>query len=372
MGVSAGGSLTITASVTNSVDTVNATSTLTIAEESTDYFTWDNVNAYFVLTDRFYNGDTTNDHSYSRANNSSNSAVPDVATFHGGDLKGLTAKLDYFDKLGVNAIWITAPYEQIHGWVGGKNGAFPHYAFHGYYTLDWTALDQNMGTLDELRTFVNACHSKGIRVIMDIVMNHVGYNNTADMVTYSYGYTEHTADWIGTTDGLWVANDTVLWDNSYWDSKWFGPWIRSFGYETGSEYGGSCGGLPDVKTELESTVGMAPVLVTKWNEDSASVKANYYNPSVSNVDWNGWSGDYRTDKGVAPAIYQEVWLSAWVREFGIDGFRCDTAKHVEPKRWGELKVACTAALEAWRNDSSKDKKYNGVEQELPTGMKASG
>lgn len=355
--------INVSASVTNGQGTTTVSAAYTskyVDPSKVDVFTWDNVNAYFVLTDRFYNGDTTNDHSYYRQNDLSGDE--NVATFHGGDIAGLTQKLDYFDKLGVNAIWITAPYEQAHGWVGGKNGAFPHYAFHGYYTLDWTSMDQNMGTVEELRTFVNACHSKGIRVIMDVVMNHVGYNNTQDMVTFSYGYTEHKENgWLAKTGGKWEANDTVKWENSYWDT-WFGPWIRSFGYASGSEYGGSCGGLPDVKTELTSSVGMAPVLVKKWNEvDSDDYKAKYYNPSVANADWNGYSGDYRTDKNIAPADYQVVWLSAWVRELGIDGFRCDTAKHVEPFRWGQLKVACEAALEAWRNDSSKDKTYKGAD-----------
>ena len=346
-------SFTVTATVTNGVGTTTATAAYTskFVEYKDDPFTWDNVNAYFVLTDRFYNGNTSNDHSYGRQNGLNGDE--NVATFHGGDLAGLTAKMDYFKKLGINAIWITAPYEQAHGWVGGKNGAFPHYAFHGYYTLDWTALDANMGTLDEFRAFVTACHANGIRVIMDVVMNHVGYNNVADMKTYNHGYTPHEATWLAKTNGKWDANDGVQWDNDKWDNSWFGPWIRSFGYATGSEYGGSCGGLPDVKTELQSSVGMAPVLVTKWGKDSASVKSAYYNPSVASADWNGYSGNYRTDKGIAPADYQVVWLSAWVREFGIDGFRCDTAKHVEPYRWGQLKVACQAALEAWRADSSK-------------------
>ncbi len=361
-----GVTITVSAVLTNSKGTATVSATYTTKLLKEDPFTWDNVNAYFVLTDRFYNGDTTNDHSYFRQNGLSGDE--NVATFHGGDLKGLTQKLDYFDKLGVNAIWITAPYEQAHGWVSGKGQKFPHYAFHGYYTLDWSSMDQNMGTVEELRTFVNACHSKGIRVIMDIVMNHVGYNNTQDMVTFKHGYTEHTDGWLEkalnpqTGNVEWFANDTVKWDNDLWDDSWFGPWIRSFGYATGSEYGGSCGGLPDVKTELTTSVGIAPVHNKKWNEvDTEEYKKAYYNPSVSKVDWLSKSGDYRTDMGVAPADYQVAWLSAWVREVGIDGFRCDTAKHVEPFRWGQLKDACTDALEAWRNDSTKDKKYNGVD-----------
>lgn len=361
-----GVTITVSAVLTNSKGTATVSATYTTKLLKEDPFTWDNVNAYFVLTDRFYNGDTTNDHSYFRQNGLSGDE--NVATFHGGDLAGLTQKLDYFDKLGVNAIWITAPYEQVHGWVSGKDQKFPHYAFHGYYTLDWSSMDQNMGTVEELRTFVNACHSKGIRVIMDIVMNHVGYNNTQDMVTFKHGYTAHTDGWLEKAENPqtgkieWFANDTVKWDKSYWDDSWFGPWIRSFGYASGSEYGGSCGGLPDVKTELTTSVGIAPVHDKKWNSvDTAEYKASYYNPSVADTDWLSVNGDYRTDMNVAPADYQVAWLSAWVREVGIDGFRCDTAKHVEPFRWGQLKKACTAALEAWRSDSTKSKLYNGVD-----------
>ena len=367
----AGKTITVNGTLTNSKGkaTINATYTTKVTKE--DPFTWDNVNAYFVLTDRFYNGDSSNDHSYNRKNGLSGSE--NVATFHGGDIAGLTQKLDYFVDLGVNAIWITAPYEQVHGWVSGKGHKFPHYAFHGYYTLDWTAMDQNMGTLEELRTFVNACHSKGIRVIMDVVMNHVGYNNQEDMITYPHGKTDITEHgWLEKVtascgDGCslnhtncYFANYTVEWTDSYWES-WWGPWISSFAYARGDGEGGSCGGLPDVRSELTESVGMAPVMVTKWKTDSDSIKSAYYNPSVANADWNGYSGDYRTDKGIAPMDYQVVWLSAWVRELGIDGFRCDTAKHVERWRWGQLKVACQAALEAWRDDSSKDKTYNGVD-----------
>lgn len=88
------------------------------------HFSWKNATIYFVLTDRFNNGDTTNDNSYHRQR--PQGSVPDYATFHGGDIKGLTEKLDYLNRLGVDAIWITAPYEQMHGWTGGKDDAFPH------------------------------------------------------------------------------------------------------------------------------------------------------------------------------------------------------------------------------------------------------
>lgn len=356
LGLKVGNSISVNATVTNTVGTDSDSSSIKVKEVSTDYFTWDNVNAYFVLTDRFANGDSSNDHSYSRKNDLSGDE--NVATFHGGDIKGLTQNMDYFKKLGINAIWITAPYEQAHGWVSGKGQKFPHYAFHGYYTLDWTFMDRNMGTIDEFREFVQTCHANGIRVIMDVVMNHVGYNNRQDMITYKYGNkTSHTDGWLEKVGGVWNANDSINesdWkNNSLWDS-WWGPWIRSFGYAGGSEYGGSCGGLPDVKSEVADTsIGIAPVLKTKWAaEDNASYD-KWRVPAVANVDWWGKSGNWRTNQTARIVEYQCVWLSSWVREFGVDGFRCDTAKHVEPQYWGMLKAACSDALKKWRADSSK-------------------
>lgn len=147
-------------------------------------FDWHNATVYFVLTDRFENGDPSNDQSYGRHKD----GMAEIGTFHGGDLRGLTNKLDYLQQLGVNALWISAPFEQIHGWVGGgTKGDFPHYAYHGYYTQDWTNLDANMGSEADLRTLVDSAHQRGIRILFDIVMNHTGYATLADMQEYQFG-----------------------------------------------------------------------------------------------------------------------------------------------------------------------------------------
>lgn len=78
-------------------------------------FDWHNATVYFVLVDRFANGDPSNDNSYGRQQD----GMQEIGTFHGGDLRGLTGKLDYLQRLGVNVLWISSPLEQIHGWVGG-------------------------------------------------------------------------------------------------------------------------------------------------------------------------------------------------------------------------------------------------------------
>lgn len=328
--------------------------------ERFNHFSWKNATVYFVITDRFYNGDTSNDKSYHRQRPQGN--VPDYATFHGGDIKGLTEKLDYLDRLGVNAIWITAPYEQMHGWTGGKNDAFPHYAFHGYYALDWTYMDRNMGTIDEFRTFVTEAHKRGIRVVMDIVLNHTGYCTLDDGVDYDFGNFNGTptAGWLpsGNKYTMWSSDNAVSFNadsQGNW-GNWWTQWVRAFGDRSWASAAGfakdggddrtmSLAGLPDVVTEKSSSVAIPPFLKKKWQQENSGDYLNYRLPDV---------GNWRQDNQGAPADYIINWLAAWVKEFGIDGFRCDTAKHVELSRWNQLKQACNAALAAWRASSRAD------------------
>lgn len=323
------------------------------------HFMWKNATVYFVLTDRFNNGDTSNDESYHRHKNVGGG---NVATFHGGDIKGLTAKLDYLDKLGVDAVWITAPYEQMHGWTGGKDDAFPHYAFHGYYTLDWTYMDRNMGTIDEFRTFVTEAHRRGIRVVMDIVLNHTGYSTLDDCVDYDFGNFNGTptAGWVPSSApySMWSESNAVSFNadqKGKWDNWWSG-WVRAFGDRSWAAAAGfapsgnddktlSLVGLPDVVTEKTSAVNLPPFLALKWSKENSGDFLDYRLPNID---------DWRVDGKGAPADYIIHWLAAWVEYFGIDGFRCDTAKHVELPRWKQLKETCNRALAAWRASDRAD------------------
>ncbi len=97
--------------------------------------------------------------------------------------------------MGVNAIWVSSPVEQSHGWVGGgPMGMYQYYAYHGYYALDFTSIDANMGTVEDFRTFVNEAHKRGIRVLIDVVMNHTGYATLKDMCDFNFGRTSHGED----------------------------------------------------------------------------------------------------------------------------------------------------------------------------------
>jgi alpha-amylase len=126
---------------------------------------WEDEILYFVLVDRFVDGDPSNDANVDRAGK---------GTFHGGDLKGLTAQLDEIASLGVTAIWVNPLVKNIDRFVTGAG--FPDWAYHGYWADDFHRLDPRFGTDDDLRAFVQACHTRGIRVLLDVVYNHCGYD----------------------------------------------------------------------------------------------------------------------------------------------------------------------------------------------------
>ena len=311
-----------------------------------DGFTWDNANVYFLLTDRFKNGNTANDHSYGRTLDKDGKPLDgwdtNPGTFHGGDFAGVTQSIEegYFDNLGVNAIWISAPYEQTHGYCDSGKG-FAHYSYHGYYVLDYTETDANFGTKEEFKTLVDTAHEHGIRVIMDIVMNHTGYNTVADMEQFHFGtLLDGALDYKYKLTDVSDVNDHIDYKTSAedWGKWWSNDWIRSGlpGYTEGA--GGdltmSLSGLPDFRTEQTKKVTIPPILETKWKQEGT------YDQKLAKY------GDSNTVTG-----YLSTWLSEWVKEYGVDGFRCDTAKHVDKASWNQLKQACVSALREWRSNN---------------------
>ncbi|MDB2180859.1 alpha-amylase [Citrobacter farmeri] len=302
-------------------------------------FDWHNATVYFVLTDRFENGDPSNDQSYARHKD----GMEEIGTFHGGDLRGLTRKLDYLQQLGVNALWISAPFEQIHGWVGGgTKGDFPHYAYHGYYTQDWTTLDANMGSEADLRALIDGAHQRGIRILFDVVMNHTGYATLADMQEYQFGALylsgvelkktlgNRWTDWKPTVGQSWHSfNDYINFsDKTAWEKWWGKAWIRTdigdYDNPGFDDLTMSLAFLPDLKTESTIPSGL-PV----FYQHKADTRA-------------------KAIEGYTPRDYLTHWLSQWVRDYGVDGFRVDTAKHVELPAWQQLKTQASAALVEWK------------------------
>ncbi len=292
-------------------------------------FVWDNAIVYFVITDRFFNGDPSNDGAHGR----SFDGMPTVGTFHGGDLKGIVDRLDHIEALGANALWITAPFEQVHGYVGGGGGRFPHFAYAGYWALDFTRLDGAFGTPDDLRSLVREAHQRGIRVVLDVVMNHPGYATLPEIDAYFPEALRRT-DWRQWRPGPgedWNRFNELFidFDHPSWANWWGRDWVRAGlpGYDApgSGDLRRSLASLPDFKTEaFFPTSGLPPMIAAKA-DTAATVQS-----------------------GFTVRQYLIDWLTAWVREYGIDGFRCDTVKHVELDAWRELKSAGVAALRAFK------------------------
>lgn len=260
---------------------------------------------YFVMTDRFANGDTSNDTASLTGSRSQTGFDPsDKAYFHGGDFKGLSDHLPYIKKLGFTSIWITPPVKNQY--VQGDSAAY-----HGYWGIDFTTIDPHLGTEEDFKNFVEAAHSMDMKVIVDIVVNH-----TADVIKYSNGKTgyRYLIDYPyktcqGKTFDLYKVAGSKNFPKLCTD--------KSFAY------------IPTVDA---------------WNKNAKKPSflndlTNYHNRGDST--WTGTSvydGDFVglddlfTEKPEVVKGWSDLWAS-WITRFDIDGFRVDTAKHVNPEFW---------------------------------------
>ena len=277
--------------------------TVTTATEVPFY--WENASIYFLLTDRFNNADTSNDVNFDRT-----LETAPLRGFKGGDIKGITEKITsgYFNDLGVNAIWFTPVVEQIHG--GTDEGTGFTYGFHGYWAKDWTALDPNFGTMEDLANLVKVAHDNGIRILMDAVINHTG------------PVTEQDPQWPDN----WVRTSPKCEFNSY---------------ET-AVHCALVENLPDILTESNHDVSLPESLVAKWKSEGR------YEQEMKELD----AFFERTGYPRAPRFYIIKWLSDYVREFGIDGYRADTVRHIEEDVWTEFKEECEIAFNTWKQQNA--------------------
>lgn len=275
------------------------------AEKKPDtHFVWEGANLYFLLTDRFNNGDASNDVNFDRTKETGK-----LRGFEGGDLKGITQKIEegYFNDLGVNAIWMTPIVEQIHG--GTDEGTGVTYGFHGYWAKDWTAIDPNYGTADDLKKLVETAHKNGIRVLLDAVINHTGPVTEQDPVWPN--------EWVRTSPQC---------DYTTYDSTITCTLVKN---------------LPDIKTESNDNVELPPQLVEKWKAEGR------YEQEVAELD----AFFERTGHPRAPRFYIMKWLTDYITDFGIDGYRVDTVKHTEEFVWQEFKKECDYAFSKYKTDN---------------------
>ena len=146
-------------------------------------FDWDEAVVYFMMTDRFFDGNESNNTASGADTYGDNPGL-----YHGGDFAGVTAKLDYLQDLGVNTIWLTPIVKNIAGITvtdEGKEDVPYNAAYHGYWASDFTKLNPTMGTTEEFKTMISEAHKRGMRIMVDIVVNHAGYGTEstfADML----------------------------------------------------------------------------------------------------------------------------------------------------------------------------------------------
>lgn len=152
--------------------TVDVEITDRVKENKKD-FDWDEAVVYFMMTDRFFDGNKSNNTA-----SGANTYGENPGLYHGGDFAGVTAKLKYLQDLGVNTIWITPIVENIKGVAVTDEGseAVPYNAaYHGYWASDFTKLNPTLGTTEEFETMISEAHKRGMRIMVDIVVNHAGY-----------------------------------------------------------------------------------------------------------------------------------------------------------------------------------------------------
>lgn len=311
-------------------------------------FEWRNATVYFVITDRFANGDTSNDMNYGRRVDYGSEQL-NAATFHGGDFCGMQKMVDegYFTALGVDVVWMTDVYEQIHGWMSGSGSVndFPHYGYHGYYPLDYTQIDKNYGTVEEFRRLVDSLHAQGIRVMLGANLNNPGYPTLLDATQYGFAETgyeaheavEHITDW---------SYDSFFANRLTWNGWYDYSWVRmpNEEWDQNDPLEATLFGLPDFKDESNETVNIPEFLQRKWEMEGTD-NDPWVNPSARHL---------RNNLNLSPSGYLIAWIASWVEEFGIDGFRCDIVENVHLDRWHELYNACNNALGRWRTAHPDD------------------
>ncbi len=286
---------------------------------------------YFVLPDRFENGDLGNDRGSINGTRLDHGFDPAHKGFyHGGDLKGLTQRLDYIQGMGVTAIWFAPIFKNKP--VQGKPGE-ESAGYHGYWVTDFTQVDPHFGTNAEFKVFVDAAHARGMKVYMDIITNH-----TADVIDYvegeatGYAYRskgEYPYSRRGGPNGP-AINDGFAGDDNADPANWARLTDPGFAY------------TPVVPAAERN------VKVPAWLNDVAL----YHNRG--NSHWIGESSlygdfsvldDLATENPRVVAGMIEI-FGSWIADYGIDGFRIDTAKHVNPQFWQAFVPAMLARAKA--------------------------
>lgn len=267
---------------------------------------------YFVLPDRFSDGDPSNntggipgdetDHGY---------LVDDKAFYHGGDLVGLTNQLDYLLDMGVTAIWMTPIFENNPVQPDSSTSQGVGAAYHGYWIVDFLNVDPHLGTADELQTFIDGAHARGIKVYFDIVINHTG-----DIIDYA----ESGNDYISKDDQPYLDANGDPFDDA--------------------DFAGT-----DTFPELDPAISFPYTPVLEAGEETAKnpdwLNDTIYYHNRGNSTFSGENSLYGDFFGLDDLFTEHPDVvngmtdifKTWISDYGVDGFRIDTVKHVNIEFW---------------------------------------
>ncbi|MEU3856037.1 pullulanase-type alpha-1,6-glucosidase [Streptomyces sp. NPDC028722] len=267
---------------------------------------------YFVMPDRFADGDPSNDRGGLTGSRLSTGYDPtDKGFYQGGDLKGLTGKLDYIKGLGTTAIWLAPLFKNRPVQGTGANASA---GYHGYWITDFTQVDPHFGTNQDLKNLISKAHAKGMKVFFDVITNH-----TADLVDYrekSYGYLSKGAFPYLTADG------------------------RPFD-DADRAAGGK--GFPAVdaasfpRTPEVTAGGKVPAWLNDPTMYHNRGDSTYAGESATYGDFAGLD-DLWTERPEVVHGMERIY-ERWVRDFAVDGFRIDTVKHVDLPFWTQWATA---------------------------------
>lgn len=260
---------------------------------------WQDQTIYFILTDRFFNGDTTNDKVANLKDQSGNSYDETIVLegqpasgYNGGDIEGIRQKLQYIKDLGFTAIWMTPP---VKCQIAESN----YHGYHGYWASDFTKVDSHMGTLEQYQRFVNEAHELGLYVIQDIVVNHLGdyqkiqKDMTDEIMKNNQGNISETDFYLEPESVPYDHPEQLPWALNNINDLTYDEWKNNAFYHYNS-----------------------PI------NDYTNLSIQYDHTS-SDLD------DMKTESEVVRNLLRG-YFRYWIDKAGIDGYRIDTALYVEP------------------------------------------
>jgi glycosidase len=276
---------------------------------------------YFLLPDRFENGDPTNDKGGLPGGPLQTGFDPTRSNFYnGGDLKGVLKRLDYIQGLGATAIWLAPVFKNkpVQGRPGQESAGY-----HGYWITDFTDVDPHFGTRADLKALVDAAHARGMKVYLDIVANH-----TADVIKYRECAPDATCPYRSEADYPYSARGGAG-----------GPALNSgfMGADAAHQTAENFAKLvsPDWAYTPYVPEGEAHLKKPDWLNDPIYYHnrgdTNWRGESATEGDFSGLD-DLFTENPKVVQGFVDIY-GKWIDDFGVDGFRIDTARHVNPEFW---------------------------------------